>query len=150
MRRLLQSILHVCFLFSRPLTLGVRAIVFDHKSRAILMVKHTYSSGWYLPGGGIESGESYATALKRELMEEVGIEFEGSAIVDVYHNWSISKRDHVVITTINSWEKRDVVKIPAMEIAETSWFRLTKLPEELSPCTRFAIQAFLSHQNHNT
>lgn len=147
MKNFLRLILHVCFLFCRPITLGVRGIVYDHKSRTVLMVKHTYSSGWYLPGGGVECGESYATALKRELMEEVGIEFEDSTILDVYYNSSISKRDHVVITTINFWKKRDDFKRPGMEIAETSWFRVTELPDQLSPCTESAMQAFLKHQN---
>ena len=139
MRRLLGPILHVGFLFSRPLTMGVRAIVFDCKIRSVLMVKHTYSSGWYLPGGGIEPGESYATALKRELMEEVGISFENSTIIDVFHNSTMSTRDHVIITKLNYWEKKDGIKRPDGEIAEISWFRLNDLPKELSACTHFVL-----------
>ena len=51
----------------RPVTLGVRAIVRDRKGR-VLLVRHTYVPGWYLPGGGVEARESVGEALAREVM----------------------------------------------------------------------------------
>jgi 8-oxo-dGTP diphosphatase len=54
-----------------------------------LLCRHEKSGKeyWLLPGGGVNSGESLTTALRRELYEEVGIDeqlpFEGPvAIVD--------------------------------------------------------------------
>jgi hypothetical protein len=37
------------FRLRRPLTLGVRAAVFDGEGR-IALVRHTYTPGWHLPG----------------------------------------------------------------------------------------------------
>ncbi len=56
---------------------------------------------WLLPGGGVNAGESLATALHRELEEEVGIEdelpLEGPvAIVDSIGPSEIRPAKHVV------------------------------------------------------
>src|SRR5436190_23473009 len=40
---------HLYWRMSRGLTLGVRALVVDEAGR-IFLVKHTYVTGWYLPG----------------------------------------------------------------------------------------------------
>ena len=58
------------------MTLGVRAVVLDRDGR-VFLVKHSYVSGWHLPGGGVEVGETFRDALRRELAEEGRIELAG-------------------------------------------------------------------------
>src|SRR5580765_3762409 len=58
---------------TRPRTLGVRAIVLSPDGR-IVMVRHSYVRGWYLPGGGREAGEDPQAAILRELREEIGLD----------------------------------------------------------------------------
>lgn len=48
---------------------GAYAVVFDSSGRVAVMRN---SSGYYLPGGGIEAGESEERALEREVLEECG------------------------------------------------------------------------------
>lgn len=53
----------------------VGAVVHDHHGR-LLLVRRATEPGrgrWSLPGGRVEPGESDATALRRELLEEVGL-----------------------------------------------------------------------------
>ena len=42
---------------TRGKTLGVRAVAMDAQGR-VLMVQHTYLAGWWLPGGGVDRGET--------------------------------------------------------------------------------------------
>jgi 8-oxo-dGTP pyrophosphatase MutT (NUDIX family) len=58
--------------FRTPVAFGASAIVEDEQGR-VLLVRHSYMSGWHLPGGGVDGGEPPAEAVIRELKEEVGL-----------------------------------------------------------------------------
>lgn len=141
-KKLLQPLLHLGFLFTRPLTVGVRGICYNAESNSILLVKHTYSEGWALPGGGVEVGESMLSALNREVSEETGLECKSARVLDTYHNSSISKRDHVVIYVVEDWQEEQAHEPPKLEIAEKAWFKLNELPDKLTPCSEFGLQRY--------
>ena len=46
----LRRVFHLYWRFARGMTLGVRGVVLDSENR-VFLVKHTYVSGWQLPGG---------------------------------------------------------------------------------------------------
>ena len=107
-KRLIQPLLHPAFLITRPLTVGVRGICYDPENCTILLVKHTYADEWALPGGGVEVGESTIDALKRELSEETGLECLSATVLHIYHNNSLSKRDHVIAYQIDKWQSEHI------------------------------------------
>ncbi|WP_166141678.1 NUDIX domain-containing protein [Methylosinus sp. RM1] len=122
----------------RPMTLGVRGLVVDAERR-VLLVRHTYISGYYLPGGGVEPGETLEQALARELVEEGNIELEAPAeLRGVYLNRRISKRDHVAFFVARAF-RQSAPRGPDHEIAEAGFFPLDALPESATPATRARI-----------
>ena len=50
---------------TRPMSLGVRAIVINPDDE-VLLVRHGYVSGWHFPGGGVEVGEACIESLTRK------------------------------------------------------------------------------------
>ena len=141
-KRLIQPLLHPAFLITRPLTVGVRGICYDQENHSILLVRHTYADEWALPGGGVEAGESTLVALRRELREEAGVICESATILDVYHNVSLSRRDHVISYLVEAWRMEGSHTRPTLEISDTAWFRLNSLPSELTPCSQAAIKVW--------
>ncbi|MDQ0454475.1 NUDIX domain-containing protein [Rhizobium paknamense] len=127
-------LLHAYFALSRGMTLGVRAACFDAKGR-IFLVRHTYLPGWYLPGGGVERGETLLQALSKELREEGNLVMEGTPrLLNLYLNTSASNRDHVAFYRVEV--RQTEPKRPDREIAESGFFPLDALPDGVTPATR--------------
>ncbi|HEY0104670.1 MAG TPA: NUDIX domain-containing protein [Rhizomicrobium sp.] len=54
-----------------PVALGATALLIDRDGK-VGLVRHSYSEGLSLPGGGVGRGEPPQTAILRELQEELG------------------------------------------------------------------------------
>ncbi|MEK7608037.1 MAG: NUDIX hydrolase [Patescibacteria group bacterium] len=57
----------------------VSALIFSSDNKLLMGRKDpakggVYSDCWHLPGGGVDPGESFEDALKREISEEVGVD----------------------------------------------------------------------------
>ena len=120
----------------RAKTLGVRGIVRDDDGR-VLLVRHTYLPGWYLPGGAVDPGETVGAAIAREIAEETAVAVVGSPrLFGLYLNRRVSRRDHVALLVFDAPVGRPVPRGPAIEIAEAGFFALDALPEEATAATR--------------
>jgi 8-oxo-dGTP pyrophosphatase MutT (NUDIX family) len=140
LRRLLpiNRLLHFYWRFSRGLTVGVRAVVFDGDGR-VFLIKHSYTAGWHLPGGGVEVAETLMEALARELMEEGNIELTGSAMLHgVFFHPIYSRRDHVAIYVVRDF-RQSAAPQPNREIAAHGFFPIDALPADTTRGTRARI-----------
>jgi ADP-ribose pyrophosphatase YjhB (NUDIX family) len=120
-------LVHVVNRLSRPLTLGVRAVVVDDQDR-VLLVRHSYVPGWHFPGGGVEPGETARTALARELAEEANIVLEREpALRGVFFNDHATDRDHVLVYVARAF-RQTAPTTASLEIRETGFFPWPTLP----------------------
>ena len=127
----------------RPQTVGVRAIVLDEHGN-ILLVKHKYGKGWFLPGGKVKRKESTEDGLRRELQEELGIT---STVIDrtlgTYTNVQEYKKDTITVYVVKTFSQNDKSHF---EIESKGYFASNNLPDGTSPGTKRRIQEYLGQQ----
>lgn len=133
----------------RGASLGVRIAVFDDEGR-IFLVRHSYMTGWYLPGGGIERSEIPIDAVKRELAEEAKMDINKDEVhlLGVYLNEKIVVPDRVVVPDyvllyqVECWRwlgengLRPEAASDDGEIVAADFFSLDALPQDVSPATK--------------
>ncbi len=132
--RVFGKMLHLLFLATRGLTLGVRAVVRSDDGK-FLLVRHTYTPGWHFPGGGVERGETAEGALLKELHQETGLALVGAPqLHGIFFNAGVSKRDHVLVYLCNA--SGCILEKPhSKEIAEVGYFDFSNLPANTEPGT---------------
>ena len=116
-------------------TLGVFAAILDDSER-ILCVRMNYATrAWTTPGGRVEVGESPIAALKREVLEECGLDVVEDGLVGVY---SKPLKDDLVlffrarVLGRNQWQPND-------EISAIGYFGRDDLPEPMGLGARTRI-----------
>lgn len=125
----------------RGLTLGARALVVDGEGR-VLLIEHSYTPGWHLPGGGVERDETVEEAIVRELAEEAGIVAgHRPRLVSMHSNARLFRGDHVLLYRIDHWTVRPATS--RGEILRVAWFHPTDLPEATTAGTRRRIAEML-------
>jgi ADP-ribose pyrophosphatase YjhB (NUDIX family) len=135
-------LMHVYWRFARGLTVGVRGLVLDGEGR-VFLVRHTYTEGWHLPGGGVEPGETLREALARELAEEGHIEVTAPPeLRGIYFQERYSNRDHIALFVVRGFRQTSLPQ-PNREIVESGFFPLAALPEGTTAGTRARIAEVL-------
>jgi 8-oxo-dGTP pyrophosphatase MutT (NUDIX family) len=125
---------------TRPVTLGVRLLAVQDGT--VLLVRHTYQSQWYLPGGGVKRGETLEQAIRREAAEEVGATLDAVRLLGVYTNFYEYKSDHVVVFVCDDFT---VMGKDNHEIERFGFFAFDDLPPNTSPGSRKRIAEYRNH-----
>lgn len=145
----ISRLLHLYFRLKRGMTLGVRAAVLRGENE-VFLVRHTYTDGWHLPGGGVETGETLLQAIEKELHEEARIRLAGRPnLHGVFFNRRISRRDHVAVFVVRDFVIEEE-KRPDREIAEARFFALDDLPAQTTAGTRRRLAEILAGDQPST
>ena len=116
------------------------------KDEQILLLKRAntgYMDGHFsVPAGHVDGGESIWKAMQREIKEEVDIEIKKThQPIHVMHRTDKSKGEERIdyFFLIKDW--KGLTKIGEIEkCSELEWFKLWKLPENIIPYVKFALQ----------
>ena len=126
----------------KPLTFGVKLLLIQDNE--ILLVRHSYQKGWYLPGGALKRRETIVEAGHREAREELGATLQSLSLFGIFTNFSQGKSDHMAVFVCQDFTFKG---IDNKEIEEAKFFQMDNLPTNVSPGTRNRIQEFLQGEH---
>ena len=133
---------------TRGKTLGVRGVVVDGEGR-VLLVRHTYLGGWWLPGGGVDKGETTQDAVVRELREEGGVIARSAPrLVSIHSNERFFPGDHVLVFRVDAFDLTE--RTSHGEIAEVGWFHPSALPPDVNRGSRARLAELFEGAPTNT
>jgi ADP-ribose pyrophosphatase YjhB (NUDIX family) len=126
---------------------GVGGVVID-RDRVLLIRRGSepLKGEWSLPGGLLELGEELTAGVRRELLEETGLEVEPLAIIlpfDRIVREGSRVKYHYVIVDYLCRRKRGRLR-PASDVVDARWVRRKDLPQYhlTDMATAVILQAF--------
>lgn len=117
------------------------AVVIVNEKKEVLLLNHVLRpfSGWGLPGGFIDYGENPEQAIRREVIEEVGIEVENLRMIRVR---TLNSHIEVLFTA----RPVGVPEIKSREIFGLGWFEMENLPDSMSTPQKRVIGEVLEQE----
>jgi 8-oxo-dGTP pyrophosphatase MutT (NUDIX family) len=113
----------------RPHTAAVKCVVRD--GDRILFVRHTYGRRdlWELPGGGLRRGEEPAAAVRREMLEELGMTLGAVRELAIVEVSGDHKHTRLVCFEADAGGAR--LRLAAAELADARWASPSTPPQPL-------------------
>lgn len=125
--------------------MGVRAVVMNENGK-VLLVRHTYTNGWYFPGGGVEPGQAAKEALADELRQETNLHLISKPkLHGIFLNRAVSRRDHILVYLCDTDSHAPAIS-HSLEIAEIGFFSIEELPVEIDQGTSRRIKEIVGRQ----
>lgn len=113
-------------------TVGAVALLRRSDGR-VLLVDQRHSPGWALPGGLLRRGESPASAVVREVAEEVGLHLDVDGLPQPIATTNPRARRVDLIYVIETGDDDDANSTDEAEVKRIGWFPLDALPDVSEP-----------------
>ena len=96
-----------------------------------------------MPGGGVDRNESIYAAVKRELMEEAGIQVTNDPMLfSGYVNKMLGAADYPFLFIVDQFLQ---VAAKSPEISELAWFKIHEIPELTSPGSKRRLLEYFNN-----
>ena len=127
----------------------VGALILNSEDKLFLMRSHKWRDMYVIPGGHIELGERMEEALRREILEETGLEIydvQFLAFQEFVYDEAFWKRRHFIFFDYVC--KTDSLEVTLNDEAqEYVWATVEEaLQLPIEPYTRVAIEAYLDKE----
>jgi ADP-ribose pyrophosphatase YjhB (NUDIX family) len=121
-------------------TVSVAAIITNDDEK-VLVLDHLLRphSSWGLPGGFINVGESPVTAIKREILEETGLELID---LELFRVRTLGRHLEILFVA----KSIGTASVQSREINDFGWFSLDEMPDQMSFAQIEIVRTVLSNR----
>lgn len=132
-------------------------LIFTKENKVLLARRQNtkYFDGYYnLPCGHLDGGETAKEAAAREAMEEVGlvVKPEDLEFAHLMHRRRTAFDGQLeyldIYFKVNKWSGKPKITEPE-KCDDVAWFPLDKLPENIIPCHKKGIEAYLNSAHYS-
>lgn len=128
---------------------GCGALIINDKNETLLIKRGAKSKNqvgfWSKPGGAVEFGENVEDAVKREIMEELGIEIELVKFLGFTNHIIKEENQHwATFDFLAKIVRGEPKNMEPEKIEEIKWFNLENLPEKTTWTTIRPVREYLT------
>jgi 8-oxo-dGTP pyrophosphatase MutT (NUDIX family) len=121
--------------------IGVGARVMLVRDNSVLLVYHSYLSGWHMPGGGMKRGETLLETARREAYEETGAVITGDLhLLGLYTGSTRGRDDHTAVFVCEEFTLGPPTD--RWEIIGCAFFSLDNLPPKTQRGYRHVVAQY--------
>jgi 8-oxo-dGTP pyrophosphatase MutT (NUDIX family) len=127
-------------------------LIFDEAGR-VLLQRRGDDGRWSVPGGAMESGETFEDTARRETLEETGLTVGRLTLVDVYSGpeffaeYPNGDQVYSMGCTYLAGEVRGNLTADGDETLELAYFSLDALPADLLSTSRLLLKRYRMMRN---
>ena len=131
---------------SRP-HLGIGVILLNPDGHILIGKREgSHAPYWSIPGGYLETGETFEAAAIREVKEETGLDIANPSVICVTNNLQTHRAEGLHVISVCLWAKEFSGTLAVMEPDKCSgwqWSDPSDLPEPHFEASRQAISCYL-------
>lgn len=113
--------------YPRGIEVAVGPFIINDKDQLLLFTSPKWQNEWIVPGGHVEPGETLEEAVKRETLEEIGVEIEIIELFNISQSFvappEFKRHAHFLFIDFIAKLKSDKFVFND-EISEYNWFNL--------------------------
>lgn len=124
---------------------GCGGLIINENNEVLLQLRNKAPEKgyWSIPGGKVELFEKMEDAIKREVLEETGVEIEIIDLLGICNHIVEAEKVHWMSPSFLCKIKKGIPKIKEPEKhLDLKWFKIDELPERLTLTTKAAVDNY--------